>query len=165
MDAIGQAGATAAVGIGATLAMDAWMVARKRLLGMPPADYGQVGRWLGHMPRGRFVHERITSAAPVAGERAVGWIAHYATGIAFAGLLIWLAGTDWLHRPTLAPALLLGLATVAAPFLLMQPGMGHGIAARRAPRPSAARLQSLLTHAIFGLGLYGSGLLVRPFIH
>lgn len=80
--------------------------------------------------------------------------------MAFAALLAGLAGTDWLHRPALAPALLLGLATVAAPLLLMQPGMGHGIAARRAPRPSAARLQRLLTHAVFGLGLHGSARLL-----
>jgi hypothetical protein len=47
-----------------------------------------------------------------------------------------------------------GIGTVAAPFFLMQPGMGAGIAASRTPRPNAARLQSLLTHAVFGLGLY-----------
>jgi hypothetical protein len=38
----------------------------------------------------------------------------------------------------------------------MQPGMGAGIAASRTPRPVAARMQSLLTHIIFGLGLYAS---------
>ena len=57
-------------------------------------------------------------------------------------------------RPTLGPALAVGIGTVAAPFFLMQPGMGAGIAASRTPRPNAARLQSLLTHAVFGLGLY-----------
>lgn len=45
---------------------------------------------------------------------------------------------------------------MAAPFLLMQPGMGAGIAASRTPRPTIARLHSLLTHAIFGLGLYAA---------
>jgi DUF2938 family protein len=44
-----------------------------------------------------------------------------------------------------------------APFLLMQPGMGAGIAASRTPRPVAARLQTLVTHGIFGLGLYAAG--------
>jgi hypothetical protein len=43
---------------------------------------------------------------------------------------------------------------VAAPFFLMQPGMGAGIAASRTPRPAAARLHSLINHAVFGLGLY-----------
>jgi hypothetical protein len=53
--------------------------------------------------------------------------------------------------------LLVGIGTVAAPFLLMQPGMGAGMAASRTPAPNAARLQSLLTHAVFGLGLYLGG--------
>ena len=50
--------------------------------------------------------------------------------------------------------MLVGVVTVLAPFLIMQPGMGAGIAASRTPRPGAARLQSLITHAVFGFGLY-----------
>ena len=42
----------------------------------------------------------------------------------------------------------------------MQPGMGAGIAASRTPRPAAARLHSLVTHAIFGIGLYAAGRLL-----
>ena len=61
----------------------------------------------------------------------------------------------------IGPALLVGIGTVVAPFLLMQPGMGAGVAASRTPRPAAARVQSLVTHAIFGLGLYASGWVVR----
>ena len=59
------------------------------------------------------------------------------------------------------PALIVGIGTVAAPFLLMQPGMGLGIAASRTPGPRAARLRSLLAHAIFGVGLYAAGWAVR----
>jgi len=39
----------------------------------------------------------------------------------------------------------------------MQPGKGLGIAARRAPHPGRTRLHSLVTHAMFGVGLYLSG--------
>ena len=144
----------AAIGAGATVAMDLWMLARRRLLGLPLPDYGLVGRWLAHMGRGRFVHARIADACPVPGERMLGWAAHYATGIAFAGLLLAIGGLEWAHEPTPGLAIGVGLATVAAPVLLMQPGMGAGIAASRTPKPWAARRQSLLTHAIFGLGLY-----------
>ena len=62
-----------------------------------------------------------------------------------------------MRHPTIGPALIVGIGSVAAPLLVMQPGMGAGIAASRTPRPAAARLQSLLTHAIFGLGLYAAG--------
>ncbi|WP_264346966.1 DUF2938 domain-containing protein [Rheinheimera sp. MM224] len=41
----------------------------------------------------------------------------------------------------------------------MQPALGSGIAASKTPSPAKARLKSLLTHSVFGLGLYLSGLL------
>lgn len=150
---------TILVGVGATLVVDLWSIIRKRWLGVPLPDYAMVGRWFAHLARGRLRHERISASAPVRGERAVGWASHYLIGIGFAAFLFY-TDTDWIHAPTLAPALLVGIGTVLAPFLIMQPGMGAGIAASRTPRPASARLQSLLTHAIFGIGLYAAGLLV-----
>lgn len=144
-------------GMGATMVMDGWGVARKPLLGVPPPDYSMVGRWIGHMAHGRFRHDRIATASPIAGERVLGWSIHYLTGVAFAAALIWIVGFDWLRHPTLAPALAFGIVTVVAPFLLMQPGMGAGVAASRTPHPGSARLQSLITHAVFGLGLWAAG--------
>jgi hypothetical protein len=149
------------IGTGATAVMDAWGVARRRLLGAPAPDYGLVGRWLAWMPRGRFRHERIAATPAVKAEKLIGWTAHYAIGVAFAAGLLGTCGLEWAQRPTLAPALLFGIVTVAAPFLLMQPGMGAGIAASRTPRPGAARLQSLVTHAVFGFGLYAAGSLIN----
>jgi hypothetical protein len=145
-------------GVGATAVMDLWGIVRRPLLGIAPPDYGLVGRWIGHMRWGRFRHDSIAAAPPVRGEHLIGWTAHYLTGIAFAATLLATAGIGWIERPTIGPALIVGLATVAAPFLLMQPGMGAGIAASRTPRPAAARVQSLITHAVFGLGLYTAGL-------
>ena len=148
------------IGAGATAVMDIWAVARKRLHGVAPADYGLVGRWLGHMPKGRFRHHSISAASPVPGERLIGWTAHYLIGIAFAFVLLASWGMDWVRHPTIGPALIVGLGSVAAPFLLMQPGMGAGIAASRTPNPPAARLRSLTTHAVFGVGLYVAAWLV-----
>lgn len=156
--------ATLLTGIGATLVLDAWSVLRKHWLGVAMPDYGHVGRWMAGWLRGRWVLESIAAAAPVRGEMLVGWTAHYAIGIAYAALLVLLFGTGWLHQPTPGPALLLGVATVAAPLFIMQPGMGSGIAASRTPNPPMARLHSLLSHAVFGLGLYASALAVRPLV-
>ncbi|AXE33535.1 DUF2938 domain-containing protein [Chromobacterium phragmitis] len=142
------------LGTGATLAMDLWALLLKKACGIPSLDYAMVGRWLGHLPRGRFRHAGIGRAEPIAGEKALGWFAHYLTGIAFAAALLALQGHAWLARPTLAPALIFGLASVAAPFLILQPGMGAGLAARNTPNPGGARLRSLSAHASFGLGLY-----------
>lgn len=149
------------IGAGATAVMDLWAIARKSLLGIPPANYGLVGRWLAYLARGRFRHDAIAASPPVRRERLIGWTAHYLIGIAFAAVLLAIWGVDWIRHPTLGPALIVGIGSVAAPFLLMQPGMGAGIAASRTPRPAAARIQSLVTHAIFGLGLYAAGWITR----
>lgn len=145
------------MGLAATALIDLWAILRKHLLGTPAPNYGLVGRWLGHMPSGRFHHHSIAAAPAVRGERLIGWAAHYMIGIAFAAVLLGIWGLEWVQRPTLMPALVVGIGTVVMPFFVMQPGMGAGIAARRTPRPHAARMQSLVTHALFGLGLYVGG--------
>ncbi len=149
----------ALIGLGATAVMDLWQLALARL-GQPASNFRLVGRWIGHMGRGRFVHQAIARAEPVAGEAALGWITHYAVGLVFALLLLSAVGPGWLARPTPAPALLFGLLSVAAPFLLMQPAMGAGIAASRTPDPAANRLRSVVNHAVFGTGLYLAALLL-----
>lgn len=148
------------IGIGATVLMDLWGLVLKRAFGVSSLDYALVGRWLGHMPAGRLKHGNIAAAPAVRGERAIGWIAHYATGVIFAGLLVAAFGQDWLRQPSPAPAITIGLLTVIAPFFIMQPCMGFGIAASKRPKPNLMRLRSLMTHVIFGLGLYASAWLL-----
>jgi hypothetical protein len=150
----------AIVGLGGALAMDAWGLVLRRGLGIPTLDYALLGRWLGGMPAGRLMVARIGAAPPVAGERPLGTAAHYAIGIAFAWLLLALAGPGWLGAPTLLPALAVGLATIVAPWFVMQPAMGAGIAGSRTPDPRATRLRNLGTHAVYGLGLYVTAVLL-----
>ena len=152
---------TAIVGIGATMTTDVWALVRKRLLGIRPPDYRLVGRWMGYFPRGRFIHESIADSPPVYGELLIGWTAHYLIGIAFAALLVAITGVGWIGQPTIGPALFVGTVTVLAPFLLLQPGLGAGIAASKTANPASARVQSLLMHIVFGLGLYISALAAR----
>lgn len=151
----------AAIGIGATLLMDGWAILRKHLLGVPSLDYALLGRWIGHMPRGQFLHAPIGKTNPFAGERALGWLVHYLTGALFALALVAL-DCQWLCHPTLAPALLFGLATVVFPFFIMQPAFGLGIAAANSVNPAKARLHSVVTHLVFGLGLYLAALPFTP---
>ena len=147
------------IGVGATIVMDLWTVFRKRVFGVASLDYRMLGRWLGHLPRGQFVHDRIGETPPVRGELLLGWCAHYAIGITFALLLLILWGPGWARHPTLLPALIVGLGTVIAPLFILQPAMGAGIAASKTPRPNVARLRSLLTHTVYGIGLYLSAVL------
>ena len=148
---------TAAIGIFATGVMDAWGVLREPLFGFPRANYRLIGRWFAYMPRGRFRHDSIAAAPPLPGEHALGWIAHYAIGIAFAVVLVSIGGERWLQHPTLGLALLIGLGTLAAPLLIMQPAMGAGIAASKTANPRSARVQSTVTHLVYALGLYAAG--------
>ncbi|MCZ7641562.1 MAG: DUF2938 domain-containing protein [Pseudorhodoplanes sp.] len=149
------------IGTGATAFLDLCAAIQHRLFGTVKPNYALVGRWLAHLPRGRFFHDAIAHSAPTRGERAIGWVAHYAIGIGFAAILLAIWGSEWTRNPALLPALIVGIGSVAAPFLLMQPGMGLGIAANHTANPNAARLRSLATHTIFGIGLYAAGSAAR----
>ena len=142
------------VGLGATLFMDISALFLKLAFRIPSANYCLVGRWLGHMPEGRFMHSSIAAASQKHSECAVGWIAHYVIGTVYALVFVALVSGSWLARPSFFPAMLFGIGTVVAPFLIMQPSFGLGIAASRAPNPTQARLRSLIAHTTFGVGLY-----------
>lgn len=142
------------LGVAGAALMDAWAWFARRTFGVRGLDYALLGRWIGHATRGRLRHARIADATPVRGERSLGWIAHYTIGVAFAVLLLGIWGLDWARSPTLVPALAVGLGTILAPWLVMQPAMGAGIAGSRTPDPSATRIRNLATHTVYGVGLY-----------
>lgn len=146
------------IGVGATLIMDLWALMLKRFFNIAPLNFVMVGRWLGHLFKGRFSHNNIGNAAAISAEAAIGWFAHYFIGVIFAAALLLLVGDGWLTKPTLFSGLAFGMATVIFPFFIMQPGMGLGIAASKTPKPNIARLRSLTTHLVFGFGLYISAL-------
>src|SRR4051812_36112760 len=140
-----------AIGVAASALMDGWSAGLRRS-GIQTLDYRLLGRWIGHFRYGRFFHPKIAAAERVGGERAVGWVAHYSIGVTFAFVLLAIVGVQWLEAPTIWPALGVGIATIAAPWLVMQPAMGAGIAAAKAPNPGATRLRNLGTHACTASG-------------
>jgi hypothetical protein len=148
------------IGLGGAALMDVWSLLLRRWFGIPTLDYALLGRWIGHFPRGRFFHERIALAEPVPGERPLGWLAHYAIGVTFAFLLLAIWGLDWARSPTIWPPLLVGLGTIVAPWFVMQPAMGAGIAGSKSPNPRTTRLRNIGTHAVYGVGLYLSALVL-----
>ena len=143
----------ALIGIGATAIMDLWLLLLKRLQ-VPTLNFALLGRWFGHLLRGQWKHEVIARATPVKGELALGWFVHYATGIAFAILLVAVYGLSWTSDPRLLPALAFGMATVVAPLFVLQPAMGAGVASSKTSAPLMNSLRSLLNHSVFGIGLY-----------
>jgi len=155
----------ALVGLGATALFDLWGAALRRAFGLASLDMALLGRWAGHLARGRLAHAAIARAAPVRGERALGWAVHYGIGVAFAGLLLALAGLASLPRATRRAALPgLAFALIYAalsfgwhakffrylapllPVILVLAGIG-------AARLIGSTLQSLRVAGMTGLGL------------
>jgi hypothetical protein len=150
----------ALIGTGGAAVMDAWALVARRAFNVHGLDYALLGRWIGHFPQGRFFHRRIVSAHPIRGERPIGWAAHYSIGIAFALVLLAIFGLEWARSPTLLPALIIGLGTIVAPWLVMQPAMGAGVAASRTPDPRATRIRNVATHTAYGPGLFATAVAV-----
>lgn len=141
------------IGAGATLVMDVWAALLRRL-GVPSLNFAFLGRWIGHIPRGRWFHARIADAAPVRAEKLIGWSAHYSIGVTFSVLLLAAFGLEWARSPTLAPALTVGVATVVAPLFILQPAFGAGIASSKTNSPVLNAGKSFVTHVVFGFGLF-----------
>ena len=141
------------IGSGATMVMDLW-AAMLRRFGVPSLNFAFLGRWIGHLPEGRWLHDSIAKAPPIPGELLIGWCAHYSIGISFTALLLGIFGLEWARSPTLGPALLIGMVTVVAPLFVLQPALGAGIASSKTAAPLFNSMKSVVTHAVYGVGLY-----------
>ncbi len=153
--------AVLAMGLGATALLDLWALALNRVFGFGVPNWALVGRWFGHLPRGRFVHDDIGKAAPLRHERAIGWLMHYATGVLFAAITVLIGGAGWVAAPTWPVPVGVGVVTVGCGWFILQPGMGAGIAASKRPGAGRIRVLNLLGHTVFGLGMWGVALLIR----
>lgn len=142
------------IGIIATLAVDLWQRLLQAIAGLPPANWGLIGRWVAWFPRGVFVHRPITATAPVRGEVVIGWVFHYLVGIAYGALYLAIMRLGFGSGPTLISALVFAIALLVAPWFVMQPALGFGVMAARMPHPAAARIISASAHTVFGIGLY-----------
>ncbi|SCW89351.1 Protein of unknown function [Sphingobium faniae] len=144
----------ALVGIGGTIIIDLYAFLMQRVFGVPGTNWQMVGRWLGHMPKGQFVHTAIGKADPVPGEHVLGWAFHYAIGVGYGFLLVAIWGAGWLQAPSIAEPLILALALLVLPYFVMMPGLGMGLAGSKTPKPNVTRFKSLVGHSIFGTGMF-----------
>jgi len=144
------------IGILATALLDIWALIVKHALKLPTANWAFVGRWFGHMPQGVFIHRHIAESTSIRHELAIGWTAHYMTGAVYGLVYLVIIRGVLASEPSLTSALIFGLVTLAAPWLIMQPGMGAGIFASKTPRPNVVRLVNLSMHVVFGTGLYAA---------
>ena len=148
------------IGVIATIGQDIWEAIVKHIFRFPTAGLALIGRWLGHMPKGVFVHHSISESTAIPNELLIGWVAHYVTGIVYGVMYLSIVQILLSSDPTLASALIFGFVSLVAPWFIVQPGIGAGVFASKAPRPGMVRLVSLSLHMVFGLSLYAAWLLI-----
>lgn len=148
------------IGIGATMAMDIWAFVQNRLWNLPMPNWAMPGRWFAHLFKGTMFHQDIGLADEVPYERAMGWLFHYGVGIVYGIIFLLLVGSTWLQEPNFLTAWIFAIATIAAGWFILQPGMGLGWAASKTPTPWKARALGLVAHTVFGAGLWASGVLI-----
>ncbi|MBE0538266.1 MAG: DUF2938 domain-containing protein [Ignavibacterium sp.] len=148
------------IGVGATLILDLWNYLLS-LLHIKSLNYRYVGRWIGNFVNGKFYHSNIMITPHVQNELFIGWAAHYLIGISFSFMLMIVFGNEWLEKPSFLPAVIFGFVTVVFPLFIMQPALGFGFASSNFPNPIVRILKSIVTHLIYGSGLYLSALLVN----
>jgi hypothetical protein len=138
-------------GVLGTYAMD---VAGSRIvapaLGKGPS--GGLGRWIGHMLKGRFTHEDITKAAPIGHEASIGVVAHYAIGLVLGAGYGLLLRYPQQRQSTLPRATAYGVATTVLPWFWMFPARGQGVMGLRDGDVRVPAF-ALCTHVAYGLGL------------
>jgi hypothetical protein len=144
----------ALVGVLSTLIMDLDSLVgyRKGYAGSPPrTGFHLIGRWFGHLLRGKLTHKTILDTPPLPHEVQLGLVVHYVIG-AFLGALYFAVLLAFSITPTLITALAFGVATTVFTWFFLHPCWGYGWLGAHA---KGMRLTyfSLFNHITFGLGL------------
>jgi len=144
------------IGIFATVIMDVWATFSNRVLKFPRTNWAMVGRWLGHIPKGKFVHNPVGDSSEIRYENVLGWSFHYFIGIVYATFYVAMVMWGFEGSASLTTAWFFGLVTIISPWFILQPALGLGVCAVKAPKPNIVRLQNFAIHSIFGIALYYS---------
>ncbi len=148
------------VGIGSTLVLDLWVILVKKLLGMPPTDWGMVGRWLQGLAQGKLLLDTRIERSPNLSEKALGWLFHYLIGIAYAVLLLLIWGRGFADTPEIGPIVIVGIIfSSLAGLTVLMPAMGGGIFGRKLANQTAILIYVVVAHTAFAAGQYGFALI------
>ncbi|WP_034999747.1 DUF2938 family protein [Beijerinckia mobilis] len=143
------------VGIGSTIALDLWSIIVAWIGWMPGTHWPSVGRWLLGLLSGRLVFDQNNTSPNTMTESVIGWGFHYIIGLAYAAMYPLFWGLDFLSAPTILPFLLIGVVvSTLAGLIILMPGMGAGLFARKTPTPMLTILYVLVAHVIFTIAQY-----------
>lgn len=142
------------VGVASTIVLDVWVLIVQKVTGIPPTNWGIVGRWVLGLFEGELVIDDASSE-PSIFERTVGWLFHYVIGISYAILLILIYGEAIISNPTVMPFVIVGLviSTIAGLGILM-PALGAGFFGRLLPNKPVTYLYVIVAHAVFATAQY-----------
>lgn len=143
-------GSAALAGLVATYAMD--QAGRRIIAPALGEGSGGLGRWIGHMFKGRFTHEDIRRAAPVAHEAEIGMVAHYGIGLVLGVGYALLLRVPQPRRSSFPRAVEYGVATTVFPWFWMFPARGQGVMGLR-DGDLRAPVRALCAHVAYGAGL------------
>jgi uncharacterized membrane protein YeaQ/YmgE (transglycosylase-associated protein family) len=140
-------------GVVGTLAMDVLNHLVSRSGAISRIDIELIGRMAAGWVRGRFSYRNPGEMEPVSHEKLLGYLTHYAIGVALA--LIYVFGWEFLVAgpPSPAWALAYGVATTIASLFFVYPSMGFGVCGLRSPDGMKAPLSSFANHLYFGVGM------------
>lgn len=143
----------AAVGILGTVSMDVLNHFFSRTGTISKIDIGMIGRMSGGWFRGRFRYRNPDEMEPVSHEKVLGYLTHYAIGVALA--LMYVVGRAFVVAGPPSPigALVYGIATTVASLFFVYPAMGFGPCGLRSPERMKAPFSSFANHLFFGLGM------------
>ena len=143
----------AAAGVLGTMAMDSLNHLFARTGMLLKIDMAMIGRMSAGWARGRFCYRQPEEMEPVAHEKLLGYITHYAIGVGLA--FIYVLGWSLLVGGPASPvwALVYGVATTVASLFVVYPSMGLGVCGRRSPEGARAPLSPLANHLFFGIGM------------
>ena len=141
-------------GVIATVALDLWQQIYRLLFGAPITNWAMIGRWAAGIPKGRLVYDNIGKAPPVANELALGWGVHYAVGIGYAVVYLFLMWFIVRSPPDFVSAIVFGSISVCVTWFVIEPMLGAGAMASKTPKQSAAMAHDFTSHLSFGFGLF-----------
>jgi len=142
------------IGVFATVMMDIWATFSNRVLKFPRTNWAMVGRWLGHIPKGKFFHNPVSDSPEIKYENGLGWAFHYFIGIVYATFYVAMVLRGFDGSASLITAWFFGLVTIISPWFILQPALGLGVCAIKAPKPNMVRFQNFAIHSVFGIALY-----------
>jgi len=145
--------AAVVAGVVGTIAMDLLNLLFARPGMILKIDVAMIGRMAAGWARGRFRYGHPAEMAPIANERLLGFVAHYAIGIGLAIPFVFFA--EHLAGSLVQPiwALPYGIATTVASWFLVYPSMGLGMCGWRSPEGAKAITSPLANHTFYGVGL------------